>query len=587
MQLKRLKKVAGKIDILNLGDAALLLDFRESVDPLSGIHQLCALLFSASPRWLKDTIPGMDSLLISLHFENTDYQATRAAARAQIEVLLESLHKDKKVTIENEIVHRVRVCYDPELAPDLLASAEKCKLPLREFINRHKNSEIRVDILGFMPGFPYCSGLDPSLRLPRLESPRTAVPKGSVAIAELQTGIYPKPTPGGWNVIGRTPDILFDPRNERPSLLNPGDRLEFIEIDLNEFNKITLAQEAKASQQKVSSISKNSAIEVLSPGLLTTIQGQPRYGFAHLALSAGGPMDKESARLANALLGNSEDLAGLEITGTGPKLLFHQDTWVAWVGAQCLGLIDGQSFPGNRPVYIRKDQILSFSSMTQGYRIFLAVSGGIESEFILGGRGSHLSAGIGEKAVQKGDFLYLPQAHLAQEKSLFKNLNYSGLNYPKWSIASPALPGKSIQMIKAIPSIHFNLLSSTEQALLWKTTWSVSSQSNRMGMRLDSDFKISKPMTGIASQGICFGTIQLPPSGQPILMLAEHATTGGYPRLLETISSERSSLAQLRPGSKIQFVPVTLEEADQINTIYFTEQEKTLDTLEAILLDKS
>jgi antagonist of KipI len=94
-------------------------------------------------------------------------------------------------------------------------------------------------------------------------------------------------------------------------------------------------------------------------------------------------------------------------------------------------------------------------------------------------------------------------------------------------------------------------------------------------------------MTGIASQGIWFGTVQLPPSGQPILMLAEHATTGGYPRLLETISSERSTLAQLRPGSKIQFVPVTLEEADQINTIYITEQDKTLDTLEATLLDKS
>jgi antagonist of KipI len=225
--------------------------------------------------------------------------------------------------------------------------------------------------------------------------------------------------------------------------------------------------------------------------------------------------------------------------------------------------------------------------MTQGYRLFLAISGGIESEFVLGGLGSHLSAGIGEKVVQKGDFLYLPQAHLAQEKSLFKNLKDLGLNYPKWSIASPALPGKSIQMIKAIPSIHFNLLSPTEQASLWKTIWTVSSQSNRMGMRLDSDFKISKPMTGIASQGIWFGTVQLPPSGQPILMLAEHATTGGYPRLLETISSERSTLAQLRPGSKIQFVPVTLVEADQINTIYFTEQDKTLDTLEATLLDKS
>ena len=120
MQLKRSRKVAGKIVILNLGDAALLLDFRESVDPISHIHQLCALLFSVSPDWLKDTIPGIDSLLISLHFENTEYQATRARARAQIEILIESLRKDKKVTIENDIVHRVRVCYDTELAPDLL-----------------------------------------------------------------------------------------------------------------------------------------------------------------------------------------------------------------------------------------------------------------------------------------------------------------------------------------------------------------------------------------------------------------------------------------------------------------------------------
>jgi antagonist of KipI len=106
-------------------------------------------------------------------------------------------------------------------------------------------------------------------------------------------------------------------------------------------------------------------------------------------------------------------------------------------------------------------------------------------------------------------------------------------------------------------------------------------------MRLDSDFKISKPITGIASQGIWFGTVQLPPSGQPIIMLAEHQTTGGYPRLLETISSERSNLAQLRPGSKIQFVPITLEEADQINASYYSEQKKTLDNLEMVLLDKS
>ena len=587
MQLKRSRKVVEEIRILDLGDAALMVDFRGQIDPLSRIHQLCTLLFSEAPEWLKDLIPGIDTLLISLHFKDTQYAQIRAEARTRLEDLLSIIQKDKKTNLANDAVHRVRVCYDPEIAPDLIASAEKCKLPLREFIKRHKNSDTRVDILGFMPGFAYCSGLDPSLKLPRLESPRTAVPKGSVAIAELQTGIYPKPTPGGWNVIGRTPDILFDPRSARPSLLTPGDRLEFIEIDIGEFKKLSAEADAKTAPRKTPHDPSDQSVEVINPGLLTTIQGLPRYGFAHLALSAGGPVDIESARLANALLGNPEDAAGLEITGVGPKLLFHVDTWVAWVGAQCSGVIDGKSFRGNRPVRIRKGQTLSFGAMAQGYRIFLAMSGGIESEFILGGRGSHLSADIGDKAIQKGDVLYLSQAHLAQEKPLFKKLNNAASDYPKWSIASPANPGKSVQLIKAVPSIHFNLLSSEEQSLLSKTVWTVSSQSNRMGMRIDSDLKVSKPITGIASQGICFGTIQLPPSGQPIIMLAEHQTTGGYPRLLETISSERSTLAQLRPGSKIQFVPITLEEADQINAAYFYEQKKTLDNLEVILLDKS
>jgi len=587
MQLKGSRKVAETIRILDLGDAALMVDFRGQADPLTRIHQLCALLYSDPPVWLRDAIPGIDTLLISLNFEATQYAQTRATARTLLEDLLLTIQKNKKIHLANDTVHRVRVCYDPEIAPDLIASAEKCKLPLREFIQRHKNSDTRVDILGFMPGFAYCSGLDPSLKLPRLETPRTAVPKGSVAIAELQTGIYPKPTPGGWNVIGRTPDILFDPRSTRPSLLTPGDRLEFVEIDIEEFKKLSAEAEAKTQVRKKSHASNKNTIEVISSGLLTTIQGLPRYGFAHLALSAGGPVDQESPRLANALLGNPVDAAGLEITGVGPKLLFQVDTWVAWVGAQCSGTVDGKTFPGNRPVHIRKGQTLSFGAMTQGYRIFLAVSGGIESEFILGGRGSHLSADIGDKVLQKGDVLYLPQANLAKEKPLFKKLNSTASDFPKWSIASPARPGKAVQIIKALPSIHFNLLSAEEQILLSKTIWTVSSQSNRMGMRLDSDFKIAKPITGIASQGIWFGTIQLPPSGQPIIMLAEHQTTGGYPRLLEIISSEWATLAQLRPGSKIQLAPITLEEADQINAMYFMEQKKTLDNLEAILLNKS
>lgn len=178
MQLKRSRKVPGKIDILDSGDAALLVDFRSYPEPLSKIHQLSELLSSLSPVWLLDLIPGIDSLLVALKFSSYDYRDIRSVAKVDIEALLKKLLIEKKQATKSEVVHRIRVCYDPELAPDLLASAERCKLTVREFINRHKNSEIKVDILGFMPGFSYCSGLDPSLNLPRLESPRTAVPAG-------------------------------------------------------------------------------------------------------------------------------------------------------------------------------------------------------------------------------------------------------------------------------------------------------------------------------------------------------------------------------------------------------------------------
>ena len=209
MQLEKSRTVSDKIDILDLGDAALLVDFQGYPEPLSQIHQLAKLLSSRSPHWLLDLIPGIDSLFLALKFSDYSYQDTRAAAKAEIEAMLSNLFSDQKPEIKNEVVHRIRVCYDPELAPDLLASAKRCKLSVREFINRHKNSKIHVDILGFMPGFSYCSGLDPKLKLPRLESPRTTVPAGSVAIAELQTAIYPQPTPGGWNIIGRSPDVLL------------------------------------------------------------------------------------------------------------------------------------------------------------------------------------------------------------------------------------------------------------------------------------------------------------------------------------------------------------------------------------------
>ena len=586
MALKSSQKSSGEINILDVGDAALLVDFRGQSNALTKVHQLCELLLSNSPPWLLDVIPGIDSLLVCLNFESLEFAQTRSSARIALQAALKDISSSSKLPEKNELTYRIRVCYDPEVAPDLLSSAQKCKMTVREFINRHKNSETYVDILGFMPGFAYCSGLDPALRLPRLESPRTAVPAGSVAIAELQTGLYPKSTPGGWNVIGRTPDILFDATRVPPNLLTPGARVEFIEISLDEYKKIQLEATQNSSQLENLVLSKVNTVDVITSGTLTTIQDLPRHGYAHLALSSGGPVDADSAALANALIGNPTSAAGLEITGIGPQLLFHTDTWVAWVGAYCEAKIDGRRVFGNRPIRIHQGQILRFSSMQQGYRIFLAIAGGILTKSILGGGSSHLSSGIGSKPIQKGDVLYLSQPHYSDEKPLLENMMKRGADSTKWFIASPSIPTHEAQFIAAIPSLHLDLLSDQDQELLWKTVWTVSSQSNRMGMRLDSHFKISSSIAGIPSQGIWFGTVQLPPSGQPILMLSEHQTTGGYPRLLEVVRSERSKLAQLKPGDKFQFIRATLEDADKINALYFANQIKTLNNIESALLGK-
>ena len=328
----------------------------------------------------------------------------------------------------------------------------------------------------------------------------------------------------------------------------------------------------------------DNTIEVLSSGLLTTIQDLPRYGYAHLALSPGGPVDLDGAALANALIGNPNNAVGLEITGVGPRLLFHVDTWVAWVGGNFEVKIDDKSIFGNRPIRITRGQTLSFASICQGYRVFLAIAGGIKVQSVLGRGGSHLSSGIGKKPLQKGEFLRLSQPYCFDQIPLLKSMADSGMKLTKWSIAPPVALTQKTQFIHAIPSLHFNLLSAQEQELLWKTVWTISSQSNRMGMRLNSNFKITSSISGIASQGICFGTVQLPPSGEPILMLSEHQTTGGYPRLLEVVRSERSKLAQMRPGDKFQFIKTSLDEADAANTLYFTNQIKTLNNIKNVLL---
>lgn len=215
------------IEITPLGDTGLLLRWPQRIDvsisnvvqqlaaslqgaPLAGIIDVvpayASLALFADPRWLAQQDHGITSLL------------------TQIESRIAALAQDEPTTTRHITIP---VCYGGDFGPDLDELAAHCGLSVEEVVQRHVAAEYRVAMLGFLPGFPYLLGLDEKLTMPRMETPRVRVPAGSVAIGGAQTGIYPRESPGGWRIIGRTTASLFDEKSASPTLLLPGDRVTF------------------------------------------------------------------------------------------------------------------------------------------------------------------------------------------------------------------------------------------------------------------------------------------------------------------------------------------------------------------------
>ena len=568
-----------------IGDHSVLMDFSKSPNPLKDIHGISMMLFDNKPSWASEIIPGLDSLVIQLEYSGDKPELTRSLAIAELTQLAEKFQKQqvKKKSAAN--IHRIQVCYHPDTSPDIKAIAKACNLTIEKVIQLHKSATYTADILGFMPGFAYFSGLAPELQLPRLPSPRAAVPKGSVAIAELQTAIYPRTTPGGWNLIGRSPNSLFDIQNHPPGLFMAGDQMKIDEISLDEFNLLDQKNKSTEFIRQLEGQPGQASIEITQVGTFSSIQDAPRKNLSHWAVGPGGACDLKSLQLANALVGNAIDAAAIEMTSTGPSILFHTDTCIAWVGANCDAIINGEHIPGNRPVWVPKGSSLKFSALSPGFRAVLSLGGGLDLPSILGRQGAHHSADIGPKRLEKGDILFLKNAQAPLQSAFLRDLytNHSLPSYPRWKISSPFIPSRSINLIHCLPGPHLPLLSIKDRELFWSTTWTASSQSNRMGLRIQGDFKIKKGLPNIPSQAITFGTIQFPSSQEPIIMLSEHQTTGGYPRLAEVIFSDQVKLAQLKPGDKLQLRPISLGEADRLNLEALKLHESTLNSIQMII----
>jgi KipI family sensor histidine kinase inhibitor len=212
-----------------LGDSALLVNFAARIDPDINrcVHALRHWLLQNLAQEILEAVPAYHSLAVYYSPMHTGFEALSQAIRAAD--FSAALQQVAARTIE------LPVCYDPRVAPDIDWLAGQAKLSVDEVVALHSSAVYRVYFLGFKPGFGYLGGLHPRLHTPRKDTPRLAVPAGSVGIGGAQTGVYPQSTPGGWQIIGRTATPLFSPDQDPPCLLQPGDQLRFKPISLDEF----------------------------------------------------------------------------------------------------------------------------------------------------------------------------------------------------------------------------------------------------------------------------------------------------------------------------------------------------------------
>ncbi len=305
-------------------------------------------------------------------------------------------------------------------------------------------------------------------------------------------------------------------------------------------------------------------VKVLHPGLLTTIQDLGRYGSQKYGVIVSGAMDFYSLRVANLLVGNNEDEGALEITLFGTTLQFEKDLLIAITGGDFLTTIDGENAPMWRPILIRKGSVLQFKSAVKGCRAYVSFAGGIAIPKVMDSKSTYLRAGIGGfqgRALQKGDTLDCGEMN-ERSQSVGQQLEKMNGHFT-WAVNYNALINlHPTQTIRVLKGTEFNRFDEKSQQTLFNEPYSITTQADRMGYRLDGPVLSLAEKFELLSESVTYGTIQVPPNGQPIILMADRQTTGGYPKIGQVISADLSSLAQLQPTSTIHFKEVSHEEAE-------------------------
>ncbi len=508
---------------------------------LDDLPQTLALLHSlqAEPvEGVTEVVPAARTLLV--------YYRPAALSEAALMQALSTRDLASRVAGSGTLIE-VPVDYHGE---DLAEVAGLLGITPAEVIRRHTGSEYVVAFTGFAPGFAYLSGGDPSLEVPRRTTPRTRIPAGAVGLAGRFSGVYPRASPGGWQILGVTSLPMWDLAREVPALLQPGFRVRFVDAAVRAAAGLPASSSRLREAGTIGAPpADGAALEVVSTGAQALFQDGGRPGQAGHGVSAGGAMDAGACRAANRLVGNDPGEACIEVVQGGFEFVCHGELVVAVTGAQArverigadglrhdasshmaFGLSDGDRVRLHEP--------------RAGFRNYLAVRGGFLVAPVLGSRATDTLGGVGPPPIAAGDRLPVQ----GTERGV---------------VGPPMLPpgdlpvAGEVVVLDVVMGPRTDWFSPEAIALLTEQSWAVTPQSNRVGLRLAGARPLARlDSAELPSEGTVHGAIQVPPSGQPVLFLADHPLTGGYPVIGAVASHHLDRAGQVPIGAQVRFNPI-------------------------------
>jgi KipI family sensor histidine kinase inhibitor len=490
----------------------LYVQFADTIEPEANakLHALCQRLLGSLLTGVTDVYPGY----VNLYIEFDAFVVARTDIQSWVRRNLQNLESTQA---PREVLVPTR--YDGE---DLGYISAQTGLSIAEVIQKHSQANYRVYTIGFAPGQPLMGTLDPALYLPRRATPRKRVPANAVAVAVAQTCIYPLPTPGGWHLLGTALERAYDPHREQPFLFRPGDSVRFVPSEGDTPKDVEALGLLPHDPH-------TPVFKVEEAGLQDLIVDGGRFFAARFGLARSGFLDARSAKIANTVAGNKANEALLELTLTGPVLSVLCDSVIGFAGFGMCCLVDDEEIPVAMSVVVRKGQRISFRTMTQGSRAYLAVAGGFEVQTFRNSISPDIQGKIG-RALQVGDVLGVKTAQKARAGFSV----YHRVLSKKTTVRLLPGPQANVEALEALSLKPFVVRSL-----------------DRMGVRLEGN---KVPHGEVISEPTPLGAVQITNNGDPIILLHDRGGIGGYAKPAVIHPLDLPLVAQLRPGQVVKFI---------------------------------